>query len=172
MNTGKTPDESLYSGGLEGNSVAHVALYDATFHPSIDWNHAASLLYLIEYKVKENSVVVSLLGSGLGLGLGLIPGSGPVLGLGLVLVLGLGSNSSESWTYFLPYIILVKTNGGPDHNIKHISNFLSMVALFILGGMYRLVAIKGCPVLSFQNIAKQAMYILNLSISNLALKID
>ena len=38
--------------------------------------------------------------------------------------------------------------------------------------MYRLVAIMGCPGLSFQNTAERAMSLLNLSLSNLALKID
>ena len=84
MNIGKAPYELLYIGGQEGNGVVNFALHDANFHPYTAWYHYALLLYLIEYKVKENSVVVSLLGSGLGLGLGLVSG----LGLGYGLVLG------------------------------------------------------------------------------------
>ena len=91
---------------------------------------------------------------------------------GLVWMLGLGPTYAESWKYFLPYILLVKADYGPDHNIKHISNFLQMVALFILGGMGRLVAIRGCPGLFFQNTTERAVSLLNLGLSNLSFKID
>ena len=52
MNIDKNLDGLLYSGAQEGNGVVHVAIHDATFHPSTDWNHAASLLSLIEEKSK------------------------------------------------------------------------------------------------------------------------
>ena len=89
MNTGKTPDESLYSGGLEGNSAVHVALYDATFSHSTAWHHAESLLSLIGYKAKENAATASGSVSGSGSGLG--RGSGPVSAFVSVSMLGLGS---------------------------------------------------------------------------------
>ena len=47
-----------------------------------------------------------------------------------------------------------------------------MVAPFILGVMDLLVAIRGYPGLSLQNTAERSMYLLNLGVSNLALKID
>ena len=115
---------------------------------------------------------MSVLGSGLRLGSGSVPGSGPVSGPGSVSVLGSGSTSAESWKDFLPYILLVKADGGTDHNIKHLYNLLSMLALFLLRDMDPLVAIRGCPGLSFQNISQRAMYLLKPGLSNLALKID
>ena len=47
-----------------------------------------------------------------------------------------------------------------------------MVDIFILGGMDRLVVIRGCPGLYFQNTAEWAMSLLNIGLSNLAFKID
>ena len=87
-------------------------------------------------------------------------------------MLGSGSNTIESWKDFLPYILFVGADGLPDHNTNHISNFLSMMALFLLGDMDRLVVIRVYPSLSFQNTAEREMSFLNISLSNLALKID
>ena len=64
----------------------------------------------------------------------------------------------------ISYILLIEYDSIPDHNIKDLYNFLSMVDLFILGGLNRLVAISGCPGLSLS--------LLNIGQSNLVLKID
>ena len=64
----------------------------------------------------------------------------------------------------ISYILLIEYDSINDHNIKDLSNFLSMVDLFILGGLNRLVAISGCPGLSLS--------LLNIGQTNLVLKID
>lgn len=73
---------------------------------------------------------------------------------------------------YMPYVALLETDGGPDHNLKFLHNILSLLALFKLGKMDKLVAVRGCPGLSYLNTVERCMAILNLGLANLALVID
>ena len=78
----------------------------------------------------------------------------------------------ESWKKFLPYFIFIEADGRPNYNIKHLLYSLSIVALLIVGGTYCLLAIRGCPGLSYLNVTEGKMPLCNVSLSNLALDID
>ena len=73
---------------------------------------------------------------------------------------------------YMPYVALLGTDGGPDHNLKFLHNILSLLALFKLGKMDKLVAVCGCPGLSYLNTVERCMAILNLGLANLALVIN
>ena len=68
-----------------------------------------------------------------------------------------------------PYFFLVGCDGGPDHNLGHLANYISLFALFLVGNMYKLVATHSFPVLSYMSTSKRAMDILNIELSGLAL---
>ena len=80
--------------------------------------------------------------------------------------------TDEIMNKYMPYVALLETDGGPDHNLKFLHNILSLLALFKLGKMDKLVAVRGCPGLSYLNTVERCMAILNLGLANLALMID
>lgn len=80
--------------------------------------------------------------------------------------------TDEIMNKYMPYVALLETDGGPDHNLKFLHNILSLLALFKLGNMDKLVAVRGCPGLSYLNTVERCMAILNLGLANLALVID
>ena len=55
----------------------------------------------------------------------------------------------------LPYWVLMECDGGPDHNLTFLSNQLSLLGLFLVGGMDKLTATRGCPGLSYLNTAER-----------------
>ena len=71
-----------------------------------------------------------------------------------------------------PYYVLVECDGGPDHNLRHVGNQVSLFSLFLVGNMDKLVATRGCPGLSYLNSAERAMAILAIGVSSCALSID
>ena len=72
----------------------------------------------------------------------------------------------------MPYSLLLETDGGPDHNTTFVQNQLALFALFLLSGVDKFSAIRGCPGLSFLNTVERTMSVLNLGLANLALKIE
>ena len=68
------------------------------------------------------------------------------------------------------YLVVPDTNGGGDHNHKHVRNQISLFSLFILGNMYKFNVTRGCTGIYFLNTAERAMYFLNTGLSELALK--
>lgn len=70
------------------------------------------------------------------------------------------------------YVLLVETDGEPGHNIKFQRNSLSLFAAFLIGGMDKLVAIRGCSGHSYLNRVEKCMAILNLGLANIALCFD
>ena len=68
-----------------------------------------------------------------------------------------------------PYLLIVKCDGGPDHNLYHLANHISLFALLLVGIMDKLVATRGFPGLSYLNTAKRAIAILNIGLSGLEL---
>eukprot|EP00978_Attheya_sp_CCMP212_P010159 scaffold24367_cov73-Attheya_sp.AAC.3 len=76
-----------------------------------------------------------------------------------------------SYLDFMPYIFFAQTDGRPDHNITLMRCRLAAVAVFLLGNMDRMVMVRGCPQLSFLNVAERAMSLLNIGLTGLSLKL-
>ena len=53
---------------------------------------------------------------------------------------------------FLPYLVLIECDGGPDHNLTFLINQIALVGVFLLGEMDKLVATRGCPGLVCSNL--------------------
>ena len=66
-------------------------------------------------------------------------------------------------------ILFVVTDGGPDHNCRHISVQLSWLAVMLEIGMDMLVVSRVAPTQSWQNPAERVMGPLNLAFQNMAL---
>lgn len=72
----------------------------------------------------------------------------------------------------LPYGILMEADGGPDHNITHLSNQLALFGIFLSLEIDVLKVFRGCPGLSYLTTAERAMSTLNLLFSCCASKMD
>lgn len=72
----------------------------------------------------------------------------------------------------LPYWVLMECDGGPDHNLTFLSNQLALLGLFLVGGMDKLTATRGCPGSSYLNTAERLMSLLNIGLSSLSLMLD
>eukprot|EP00957_Ditylum_brightwellii_P156885 11940476-Ditylum_brightwellii.AAC.1 len=78
----------------------------------------------------------------------------------------------ESINDCMPYIVLIKVDSSPDHNLTALRVQLYNFGLFLVGNKDKLTFICGCPGLSYLSTAKQAMLLLNIGRSNLSLSID
>ena len=67
-------------------------------------------------------------------------------------------------------VLLLQTDGGPDHNLKFLRTKLALIALFNALGVDHLVALRGAPHGSYLNVVERCMSLLNLGLQNLALK--
>ena len=63
-------------------------------------------------------------------------------------------------------IVLLVSDGGPDHRLTYYSVQISLLCVFI---ERNLIAIRTCPYQSWQNIAERVMSTLNLGLQNVAL---
>ena len=72
----------------------------------------------------------------------------------------------------MPYVVFLETDGGPDHNIKHWRNVVSLFAIFLVGNMDKFCVGCGCPRHFYLNIVERCMSILNLGPTNLSLTMD
>eukprot|EP00957_Ditylum_brightwellii_P125238 9546837-Ditylum_brightwellii.AAC.1 len=72
----------------------------------------------------------------------------------------------------MPYMVLLETDGGPDHNTTFLNTQLSFLVIFLLSEMDKLVRICCCPASSYLNTEEQLMSVLNLGLNILALTID
>ncbi len=61
------------------------------------------------------------------------------------------------------------TDGGPNHNCKHLSVQAALLAMFLLGGVDTLVVLRTTPQQSWTNPAKQVMSILNIGLQGCSL---
>ena len=69
-----------------------------------------------------------------------------------------------------PYpALFVMTDGGPDHNCRHLSVQMSWLGFFILSGLDMLVVHRAAPTQSWTNPAERVMGPLNLAMQNMAL---
>jgi hypothetical protein len=65
--------------------------------------------------------------------------------------------------------LLMFTNGGPDHNCKHLSVYTALLALFLMGGMDTMVVLRTDPQQSWTNPAERVMSNLNLGLQGCSL---
>jgi hypothetical protein len=61
------------------------------------------------------------------------------------------------------------TDGGPDHNCKHITVQAALLALFLLNGMDTKVVLRTAPQQSWTNPAERIMSVLNLGLQGCSL---
>ena len=61
------------------------------------------------------------------------------------------------------------TDGGPDHNCKHLSVQAALLALFLIGGMDTMVVLRTTPQQSWTKPAERGMSVLNLGLQGCAL---
>jgi hypothetical protein len=60
-------------------------------------------------------------------------------------------------------VLLMYTDGGPDHNVKYLTVWVSLIWLFLSGDLDLLVAARTCPTQSWKNVVERLMCILNLA---------
>ena len=66
-------------------------------------------------------------------------------------------------------ILMIYSDGGPDHRVTYGSVQVSLICLFILLDLDMLVAARNAPGQSWVNLAERVMSILNLALQNCAL---
>jgi len=69
----------------------------------------------------------------------------------------------------LPYVVVLETDGGPDHNLMFMRTWLALIALFIKGDLDKLLALRGAPNGSWLNKTERCMSLLNFGIENVSL---
>jgi hypothetical protein len=71
----------------------------------------------------------------------------------------------------VPFLLLLQTDGGPDHNLKFVQTQLALVAIFLkLKEIDHLVALRGCLQGLYLNTIEQGMSILNLDLQQCSIK--
>ncbi len=68
-----------------------------------------------------------------------------------------------------PAVLHMFTDGGPDHNCKHLSVQTALLALFLMGGMDTMVVHRTASQQSWTNPAERVMSILNLGLQGCSL---
>lgn len=66
-------------------------------------------------------------------------------------------------------VLLLYTDGGPDHNMKFAGVWLALLSLFFAADLDFLVAARTCPTMSWKNVVEKIMCILNLALYGVAL---
>lgn len=160
FNIGTDPGESLFSGGSSGRGEISVHLHDAIFDPSSSFHHARTV---IDHLREESAIIAHQME---------VKNNSAAASFPKNTYDDLPAPWRARIDQCMPYKVLIKADGGPDHNIKHVRTMLSLLALFILGKMDRLTAIRVCPGHSYLNTVECCMAILNLGLSNLALSLD
>ena len=67
------------------------------------------------------------------------------------------------------HVVLVVSDGGPDHRLTYLSVKVAMIALFKSLDLDMLIAIRTCPYQSWSNLAERVMSTLNLALQNVSL---
>ena len=160
LNIGREPGESLFSGGQNGQGEITVSLHDSTFHPSTSRHHAASMIGYLREKAGTVAKETQAASLSEDIDVDAIPDSAESF------------LSDDLIASFMPYVVLLETDGGPDHNLKFLRNCISLLATFLVGNMDKLVAVRGCPGHSYLNTVERCMSILNLGLTNLGVRVD
>jgi hypothetical protein len=66
-------------------------------------------------------------------------------------------------------VLLLYTDGGPDHNVKFISVWLGLLCIFLACDLDFLIAARTCPQQSWRNCVEKIMSLLNLAMYGVAL---
>ena len=66
-------------------------------------------------------------------------------------------------------VLLLYTDGGPDHNVKFATVWLALMCLYLSCDLDFLVASRTCPTMSWKNVVEKIMCILNLALYGVAL---
>ena len=66
-------------------------------------------------------------------------------------------------------VLLLYTDGGPDHNITFMTVVMALLCLFLTGDLDFLIAARTCPQQSWKNCVEKIMCILNLAMYGVAL---
>ena len=69
-----------------------------------------------------------------------------------------------------PTVLVLQTDGGPDHSLKRMATKLALVATFKELDLDHLVVLRGAPNGSARNKVERAMSVLNLPLAHTALK--
>lgn len=69
-----------------------------------------------------------------------------------------------------PTILVLQTDGGPDHSLKRMATKLALIATFKVLQLDHLVTLRGAPNGSARNKIERAMSVLNLPLAHTALK--
>ena len=67
-------------------------------------------------------------------------------------------------------ILLLLSDGGPDHRLSYGSVQVALLALFLRLNLDMLVAVRTCPYQSWTNPAERIMSVLNLALQNVSLE--
>ena len=81
-----------------------------------------------------------------------------------------GPTQTEPTTISDLKVLLLYTDGGPDHNVKFSSTWLALICLFLAADLDFLVAARTCPTMSWKNVVEKIMCILNLALYGVALE--
>jgi hypothetical protein len=68
--------------------------------------------------------------------------------------------------------VVMYTDGEPDHNCKHISVRLGLLALFLELNLDTMVVMRTAPTQSWGNPVERVMHVLNLGLQGVALARD
>ena len=66
-------------------------------------------------------------------------------------------------------VLLIVSDGGPDHRVNFGSVKMALIALFRALNLDMLVALRTCPYQSWRNLAERVMSVLNLALQNASL---
>ena len=66
-------------------------------------------------------------------------------------------------------ILMLVTDGGPDHRLTYASVKVALLSLFTSLDLDMLVAVRTCPYQSWTNLAERIMSTLNLALQNISL---
>ena len=66
-------------------------------------------------------------------------------------------------------VLLLYTDGGPDHSITFMTVILALLCLFLTGDLDFIIAARTCPQQSWKNCVEKIMCILNLAMYGVAL---
>ena len=69
-----------------------------------------------------------------------------------------------------PTVLVLQTDGGPDHSLKRVATKLALIATFKELDIDHLVVLRGAPNGSARNKIERAMSVLNLPLAHTALK--
>ena len=79
------------------------------------------------------------------------------------------SNSVKNKGDNTKQVVLLISDGGPDHRLTFLSVKVAMIALFQSLDLDMLIAIPTCPYQSWTNLAERVMSTLNLALQNVSL---